>query len=97
MRPHSANNSALASTPHGMAVAKKTKPCRPHVRLRTGRPVSQYTGSEDCAGSVGAAPHAGGASDAGRAGSTRFSRFQSFRPRPEMGLEGRGRAGALKE
>jgi hypothetical protein len=31
---------------------------RPHVRLRTGRPVSQYAGSEGCAGLAGAEPHA---------------------------------------
>ena len=31
---------------------------RPHVRLSTGRPVSQYAGSEDCAGLAGAEPHA---------------------------------------
>jgi hypothetical protein len=30
---------------------------RPHVRLRT-RPVSQYAGSEGCAGLAGAEPHA---------------------------------------
>jgi hypothetical protein len=31
---------------------------RPHVRLRAGRPVSQYAGSEGCAGLAGAEPHA---------------------------------------
>src|SRR5467141_475682 len=31
---------------------------RPHVRLRTGRPVSQYAGNEGCAGLAGAEPHA---------------------------------------
>jgi hypothetical protein len=31
---------------------------RPDVRLRTGRPVSQYAGSEDCIGSAGAEPPA---------------------------------------
>ena len=31
---------------------------RPHVRLRTGRPVSQYAGSEGCTGLAGAEPHA---------------------------------------
>jgi len=31
---------------------------RPHVRLSTGRPVSQYAGNEGCAGMAGAAPHA---------------------------------------
>jgi integrase len=29
-----------------------------HVRLRAGRPVSQYAGSEGCAGLAGAEPHA---------------------------------------
>jgi hypothetical protein len=31
---------------------------RPDVRLRAGRPVSQYAGSEGCAGLAGAEPHA---------------------------------------
>src|SRR5206468_4980211 len=31
---------------------------RPHVRLSTGRPVSQYAGNEGCAGLAGAEPHA---------------------------------------
>jgi hypothetical protein len=31
---------------------------RPHVRLRAGRPVSQYAGSEGCTGLAGAEPHA---------------------------------------
>jgi hypothetical protein len=31
---------------------------RPHVRLSTGRPVSQYAGDEGCAGLAGAEPHA---------------------------------------
>src|SRR6516225_2592318 len=31
---------------------------RPNVRLRTGRPVSQYAGSEGCTGLAGAEPHA---------------------------------------
>ena len=31
---------------------------RPHVRLGTGRPVSQYAGNEGCAGLAGAEPHA---------------------------------------
>ena len=31
---------------------------RPHVRLRTRRPVSQYAGDEGCAGLAGAEPHA---------------------------------------
>ena len=31
---------------------------RPRVRLRAGRPVSQYAGSEGCAGLAGAEPHA---------------------------------------
>jgi hypothetical protein len=31
---------------------------RPHVRLSTGRPVSQYAGKEGCAGLAGAEPHA---------------------------------------
>ena len=34
------------------------KPARPHVRLRTGRPVSQYAGDEGCAGLAGAEPQA---------------------------------------
>jgi hypothetical protein len=33
-------------------------PTRPHVRLSTGRPVSQYAGSEGCTGLAGAEPHA---------------------------------------
>ena len=31
---------------------------RPHVRLKTGPPVSQYAGNEGCAGLAGAEPHA---------------------------------------
>src|SRR3984893_5595468 len=31
---------------------------RPHVRLSTGRAVSQYAGNEGCAGLAGAEPHA---------------------------------------
>ena len=31
---------------------------RPHVRLRTGRPVSQYAGNEACAELAAAEPHA---------------------------------------
>ena len=38
--------------------AVNTALSRPHVRLRTGRPVSQYAGNEGCAGLAGAEPHA---------------------------------------
>jgi hypothetical protein len=31
-------------------VARVFYPARPHVRLSTGRPVSQYAGNEGCAG-----------------------------------------------
>jgi two-component system OmpR family response regulator len=38
--------------------AVNTALSRPHVRLSTGRPVSQYAGNEGCAGLAGAEPHA---------------------------------------
>ena len=38
--------------------ALRVSDARPHVRLRAGRPVSQYAGSEGCAGQAGAEPHA---------------------------------------
>ena len=52
----------LGGLPEGKAVGVEVighvTYTRPHVRLRTGRPVSQYAGSEGCAGLPGAGPHA---------------------------------------
>jgi len=42
---------------NNVRIAELIQP-RPHVRLKTGRPVSQYAGSEGCAGLAGAEPHA---------------------------------------
>src|SRR5262249_40230328 len=48
----------VATTPSGLIAQVTFLQSRPHVRLRTGRPVSQYAGSEGCAGLAGAEPHA---------------------------------------
>ena len=44
-------------TGRSRAIIDRERP-RPHVRLKTGRPVSQYAGNEGCAGLAGAEPHA---------------------------------------
>ena len=50
---------AIASLGMVVPAAVVTVPApRPHVRLSTGRPVSQYAGNEGCAGLAGAEPHA---------------------------------------
>jgi hypothetical protein len=51
----------MVAWPFHCAVGRKPGPKhspRPHVRLRTGRPASQYAGDEGCTGLASAEPHA---------------------------------------